>query len=54
MTFGHLWLEMAPLEEQSPFHFLNTSVNKQILILDSPYYIPVKKTGPILRKFNLL
>ena len=32
MTFGHLWLEMAPSKGQKPFHFLNTSDGKQILI----------------------
>ncbi len=31
VTFGHSWLEMAPRERQKPFHFLNTSVDKQIL-----------------------
>jgi len=30
---GHSWLEMAPRERQKPFHFLNTSVDKQILNL---------------------
>ena len=32
VTFGHSWLEMAPRESQKPFHFLNTSDGKQILI----------------------
>ena len=38
VTFSPSWLEMAPRESQSPFHFLNTSVNKQIVIfkIDPP------------------
>ena len=32
VTFGHSLLEMAPRERQKPFHFINTSVDKQILI----------------------
>ena len=32
VTFGHSWLEMAPRERQTPFHFLHTSDSKQILI----------------------
>ena len=27
---GHSWLEMAPRERQEPWHFLNTSGDKQI------------------------
>ena len=35
VTFGHSWLEMTPRESQKPFHFLNSSVDKQILICTS-------------------
>ena len=43
LVFGHSWLEMAPREGQKPFHFLNTSDCKQILMFTS--------TG-LLRQFN--